>query len=66
VGTEIYYPLPLHRQPCFADLAYQEGDFPIAGQLAKEALAIPVYPEMQPEEIEQVSDLIAGFYRKGA
>ena len=65
VGTEVYYPVPLHLQPCFADLEYREGDFPIAEQLTKEALALPVYPELQPWEVEQVSALIATFYRKG-
>ena len=65
VGTEVYYPVPLHLQPCFADLGYKEGDFPVAEQMAKEALALPVYPELPPEQIEQVSQLIAGFYRQG-
>jgi dTDP-4-amino-4,6-dideoxygalactose transaminase len=66
VGTEVYYPVPLHLQPCFAGLGYKDGDFPVAEQMAKEALALPVYPELQAEEIEQVSHSIAGFYRQGA
>jgi dTDP-4-amino-4,6-dideoxygalactose transaminase len=66
VGTEVYYPIPLHLQPCFAGLAHKPRDFPIAEQLAKEALALPVYAEMRPEEVEQVSTLITEFYSKGA
>ena len=62
VATEIYYPLPLHLQPCFCELGYARGDFPEAERAAAEALALPVYPELSEEQIEHVVGLIAGWY----
>jgi dTDP-4-amino-4,6-dideoxygalactose transaminase len=63
VASEIYYPLSLHQQVCFAYLGYQEGDFPVSEQLTREVLALPVYPELEPEDIDYVVDRIAAFYR---
>jgi dTDP-4-amino-4,6-dideoxygalactose transaminase len=63
VGTEVYYPLPLHRQECFAALGYAEGSLPVSERAAQETLAIPVFPELLPEEIDYVIDAIESFFK---
>jgi dTDP-4-amino-4,6-dideoxygalactose transaminase len=63
VTTRVYYPLPLHLQPCFSYLGYKKGDFPISERLCGEVLALPMFPELTAEEQERVADGIAGFYR---
>jgi len=63
VGSEIYYPLPLHEQACFAHLGYKPEDFPWAHRLAGEVISLPIYPEIPAEQIEQVCAVIAEFLK---
>jgi len=62
IGSEIYYPLPLHEQACFAHLGYKPEDFPWAHRLAGEVISLPIYPEIPAEQIEQVCSVIAEFF----
>ncbi len=64
VGTEIYYPVPLHMQKCFAYLGYKPEDCPESARAAGETLALPIYPELTEAQLQYVVDTVAGFYRK--
>jgi dTDP-4-amino-4,6-dideoxygalactose transaminase len=64
IGTEIYYPLPLHVQECFAYLKHQRGDFPVSEKAADETLALPIYPEMTDAQQTYVVSRIRSFYEK--
>lgn len=64
IGTEIYYPVPFHRQECFAYLNYNDADFPVANRFAAESLALPIYPELNVEQIKYVVNKIAEFFAK--
>jgi dTDP-4-amino-4,6-dideoxygalactose transaminase len=61
VQTEIYYPSPLHLQPCFTDLGYEPGCLPESERASRSVLALPIYPELPHSHREFVADAIASF-----
>jgi dTDP-4-amino-4,6-dideoxygalactose transaminase len=64
VGTEVYYPVPLHLQHCFQGWGGSPGDYPEAERAASAVLALPLYPELPPESQQYVADKVAEFYRR--
>lgn len=62
IGSAIYYPLPLHLQPCFSYLGYREGQCPEAEKAAKQVLSLPIYPELTRSQLDEVIDAVRAFY----
>jgi len=64
IGCNVYYPIPLHLQKCFADLGYKQGDLPESEKAAKEVIALPIYPELSDEMKDCVAETVLGFLNK--
>ena len=64
IGSSIYYPLPLHLQPCFAYLGYREGQCPESERAAKEVLSLPIFPELSQSQLDEVASAVRGFYSR--
>ena len=62
IGTEIYYPVPFHLQPCFASLGYKRGEFPHSERAADEVLALPIYPSITADQQQYVVEQISAYY----
>jgi dTDP-4-amino-4,6-dideoxygalactose transaminase len=66
IGTETYYPLPLHRQPCFGYLGHRPGDFPVAERACQRTVALPLYPDLADDQVDEVCAAVIDFYGRTA
>jgi dTDP-4-amino-4,6-dideoxygalactose transaminase len=64
IGTDIYYPVPLHLQECYASLGHREGDFPVSERASEQVIALPIYPELTEQQQERVVEQIKAFYKQ--
>ena len=62
IGSSVYYPLPLHLQPCFAYLGYREGQCPEAERASKEVISLPIYPELSKSQLDEVAGAVRSFF----
>lgn len=63
IGARVYYPIPMHLQPCYKGMGYKAGSFPVSEDVSKKALSLPVYPELTGDKIEYIIDTVRGFFR---
>ncbi|WP_308285652.1 DegT/DnrJ/EryC1/StrS family aminotransferase [Actinoplanes hulinensis] len=66
IGTEVYYPIPLHTQPVFAELGYRQGQFPHAEAACRHAVGLPFYPDLSIDDVDRVCDAVREFYTGSA
>lgn len=64
VGTEIYYPLPMHLQNCYQDLGYRKGAFPLSERAAEEVMSLPIYAELNDAQLTYVVEMVADFFKR--
>jgi dTDP-4-amino-4,6-dideoxygalactose transaminase len=66
IGAEVYYPIPVHLQPCYAFLGGSEGDLPVTETAAAEVLSLPIYPELTTDQIDTVAEAIISWVQSHA